>query len=64
MNEIEFKKIVDKVYDLHVKIAPAIPLAVEMVFMAQEKLGEVKLKTVVISETRACLPDADRKSVV
>lgn len=58
MNETEFKKIVEKVYELHVKIAPAIPLAVEMVFLAQEKLGDVKLKTVAISETRACLPDA------
>ena len=58
MNDVEFKKYVDKVYDLHVKIAPAIPLAIEMVFLAQEKLGDVKLKTVAIAETRACLPDA------
>lgn len=58
MNETEFKSLVDKVYALHVKIAPAIPIAVAMVNLARKKLGDVKLKVVAISETRACLPDA------
>ncbi len=57
MNNEEFLQLVEKVYAFHTRRAPGIPIAIEMVNRALEKLGEVK-KLCAIAETRVCLSDA------
>lgn len=56
MTDNEFLALVENVYAFHTKRAPGIPIAVQMVFLAKEKLGKVKLGAV--AETQVCLSDA------
>lgn len=53
----EFMSLVEKVWAFHTRRAPGIPIAVEMVNRAMEKLGNPQ-KLCAIAETRTCLPDA------
>ncbi len=55
MDNKEFMEIAEKVWAFHTKRAPGIPIATEMVLIAQRELGEKKIAA--IAETRACLPD-------
>ena len=41
MTDAEFNELVEKVYKFHTKRAPGIPIGVEMVLLAKEKLGDV-----------------------
>ncbi|MEW6711316.1 MAG: FmdE family protein [Candidatus Riflebacteria bacterium] len=56
MNDTEFIELVEKIYAFHTKRAPGIPIAAQMVLIAMEKLGKVKLGAV--AETQVCLSDA------
>lgn len=56
MNDNDFLTLVENVYAFHTKRAPGIPIAVQMVLLAREKLGKVKLGAV--AETQVCLSDA------
>lgn len=56
MTDNEFLALVENVYAFHTKRAPGIPIAVQMVLIAREKLGKVKLGAV--AETQVCLSDA------
>jgi formylmethanofuran dehydrogenase subunit E len=57
MTDLEFTELVEKVYKFHTKRAPGIPIGVEMVLLAKEKLGDVK-KLGAVTETQVCLSDA------
>ena len=57
MTDQEFIELVERVYKFHTKRAPGIPIGVEMVLLAKEKLGEVK-KLGAVAETQVCLSDA------
>lgn len=57
MTDAEFNELVEKVYKFHTKRAPDIPIGVEMVLLAKEKLGDVK-KLGAVTETQVCLSDA------
>lgn len=56
MNDKDFLALVENVYAFHTKRAPGIPIAVQMVLLARERLGKVKLGAV--AETQVCLSDA------
>ena len=56
INESEFIELVEKVYKFHTKRAPGIPIGVQMVLLAQEKLGPIK-RLGAIAETQVCLSD-------
>jgi formylmethanofuran dehydrogenase subunit E len=57
MNDNDFLALVENVYAFHTKRAPGIPIAVQMVLLAREKLGKVK-KMGAVAETQVCLSDA------
>ncbi len=57
MTDNEFIELVETVYKFHTKRAPGIPIGVEMVLLAKEKLGDVK-KLGAVTETQVCLSDA------
>jgi formylmethanofuran dehydrogenase subunit E len=57
LNNEEFLQLVEKVYAFHTRRAPGIPIAIEMVNRAKERLGDVQ-KLCAIAETRVCLSDA------
>ncbi len=57
MTDNEFTELVESVYKFHTKRAPGIPIGVEMVLLAKEKLGDVK-KLGAVAETQVCLSDA------
>lgn len=57
MNNSEFLELVEQVYKFHTKRAPGIPIGVEMVNLAKEKLGNVD-KLGAVAETQVCLSDA------
>ena len=56
MNDKDFLALVENVYAFHTKRAPGIPIAVQMVLIAREKLGKARLGAV--AETQVCLSDA------
>jgi formylmethanofuran dehydrogenase subunit E len=56
MKDNEFLALVENVYAFHTKRAPGVPIAVQMVLLAKEKLGRVKMGAV--AETQVCLSDA------
>lgn len=57
MNDNDFLALVENVYAFHTKRAPGIPIAVQMVLLAREKLGKIK-KMGAVAETQVCLSDA------
>jgi formylmethanofuran dehydrogenase subunit E len=56
MKDSDFLALVENVYAFHTKRAPGIPIGVQMVLLARDKLGKAKLGAVV--ETQVCLSDA------
>ncbi|GAB4270087.1 MAG: FmdE family protein [Candidatus Rifleibacteriota bacterium] len=56
ISDSDFLALVENVYSFHTKRAPGIPIAVQMVLLAKERLGKVKMGAV--AETQVCLSDA------
>lgn len=57
LEQKEKEQLVEKIFAFHTKRAPAIPIGVEMVDLALEKLGTVKDKLNAVCEGRSCLVD-------